>query len=98
MRKTLYCILLIGALGCVSIASGQSNIATNIPPLSQLVPEDKKLDSDWVKGLTARGTPEVCTGNQLDYVDMPVSGLFSGQVTLGAMAVYILGIYSTTIE
>ena len=83
MKKTIYLVQLVVALGCSAIAFSQSKEMLPRPSLSQLVPEDKKLDSNWVKGLTSRGMPEVCTGSQLDYIDMPVSGLFTGQVTLG---------------
>ena len=49
----------------------------------RLVPADKKLSSDWVKSLFARGTPEVLRGDELKYVGMPVGGIGAGQLYLG---------------
>jgi hypothetical protein len=48
-----------------------------------LVPADKKLSSDWVKSLFARGEPEVLRGSELKFVGMPVGGIGAGQLYLG---------------
>ncbi len=49
----------------------------------KLVPADKKLDSNWLKSLFERGTPEVWTGEQLKYIGMPIGGIGAGQLYLG---------------
>ncbi|MEI6646941.1 MAG: GH116 family glycosyl-hydrolase [bacterium] len=49
----------------------------------KLVPADKKLDSDWVKSLFARGAPEVLRGKELRFIGMPVGGICAGQLYLG---------------
>ena len=48
-----------------------------------LVPIDKKLNSDWVESLYARGTPTIYKGEELKYIGMPVGGIFTGQLYLG---------------
>jgi len=48
-----------------------------------LVPADKKLSTDWLKALFARGTPEVLRGQELKFVGMPVGGIGAGQLYLG---------------
>ena len=49
---------------------------------AKLVPADKKLRPEWVASLTARGTPEVWTGPELEKIGMPVGGIGAGQVYL----------------
>lgn len=49
----------------------------------RLVPADKKLSTDWVKSLFARGTPQVYSGTELKYIGMPVGGIGCGQLYLG---------------
>src|SRR5579862_23613 len=49
---------------------------------AHLVPEDKKLSPEWVRSLFARGEPEVWSGNDLNFIGMPVGGLFAGCVYL----------------
>lgn len=51
--------------------------------MEKLVPVDKKLSSEWVKSLFARGTPEIWTGEQLKYIGMPIGGICAGQLYLG---------------
>jgi len=46
----------------------------------------KQFDPEWVRSLTARGTPQVYTKENsadFDYIGMPVGGLCSGQLYLG---------------
>ena len=49
----------------------------------QLVPRDKKLDPEWVRGLTERGQPEIYRGSELPWIGMPVGGIACGQLYLG---------------
>ena len=49
----------------------------------KLVPADKKLDPEWVQSLTARGTPSVYRGAELEKIGMPVGGICAGQLYLG---------------
>lgn len=48
-------------------------------------PEDKKLDSTWIKSLYQRGTATTYTKNknELRYIGMPVGGICCGNVYLG---------------
>jgi uncharacterized protein (DUF608 family) len=49
----------------------------------EVIPEDKRLDPNWVRSLFARGEKEVYTeARALDHVGMPVGGLFAGTVYL----------------
>ena len=48
-----------------------------------LVPSDKKLSPDWIRGLTERREPEVYRDNELNWVGMPVGGIACGQLYLG---------------
>jgi len=50
-----------------------------------LVPEDKKLSTEWIKSLYERGKPEVFTASksQLKHIGMPVGGIACGQMYLG---------------
>ena len=47
------------------------------------IPADKNLSPEWVASLSARGGPEVCRGDSLNYIGMPVGGLCAGMVYLG---------------
>ena len=54
-------------------------------PLLHNIPVDKKLNADWVKTLYHRGfvTTYKKTKNELQYIGMPVGGIFTGTVYLG---------------
>ena len=45
-----------------------------------LVPADKKLSPDWVRGLFERGEKEVFSGAALDTIGMPCGGIGAGQL------------------
>jgi uncharacterized protein (DUF608 family) len=49
----------------------------------QLVPRDKKLSPAWIKGLAARGEPEVYKRGELAWVGMPIGGIGCGQLYMG---------------
>jgi uncharacterized protein (DUF608 family) len=49
----------------------------------KLIPEDKKLNPEWIKSLFARGSRTIYRGSDLKYIGMPVGGLCAGQVYLG---------------
>jgi len=55
------------------------------PPLLHNIPLDKKLDPQWVKSLYQRGfvTTYKKTKNELQYIGMPIGGIFTGTVYLG---------------
>jgi non-lysosomal glucosylceramidase len=46
------------------------------------IPPDKGLDPDWVKGLFAKGSRKVYTGDELTCIGMPVGGICAGQLYL----------------
>ena len=54
-------------------------------PLLHNIPVDKKLDPQWVKSLYQRGfiTTYKKTKNELQYIGMPIGGIFTGTVYLG---------------
>ncbi len=54
-------------------------------PLLHNIPIDKKLDPRWVKSLYHRGfvTTYKKTKNELQYIGMPIGGIFTGTVYLG---------------
>src|SRR5262245_62103666 len=49
----------------------------------KLIPPDKKFHPDWIASLTARGKPEEFTGDDLNYIGMPVGGIVAGMLYLG---------------
>ncbi len=61
-----------------------SSVASR-PAISSLVPKDKKLPPEWVRGLLLRGTPTTYTKSrdELKYIGMPIGGLCSGHLYLG---------------
>ncbi len=54
-------------------------------PILHNIPVDKKLDPHWVKSLYHRGfvTSYKKSKNELQYIGMPVGGIFTGTVYLG---------------
>ena len=51
---------------------------------ARLIPADKQLDAEWFKSLFTHGEAQVYTEPQaLQYIGMPVGGLFAGTVYLG---------------
>jgi uncharacterized protein (DUF608 family) len=72
--------------------AGAAAAATRMPVMAgpfeakdfeKLVPADKKLSPEWVQSLSARGTPVVYRGKDLDLIGMPVGGICAGQLYLG---------------
>ncbi|MDA0193521.1 MAG: GH116 family glycosyl-hydrolase [Bacteroidetes bacterium] len=51
--------------------------------IDHLIPEDKKLSSEWLKSLFERGAPEVFKDEELKHIGMPVGGIGCGQLYLG---------------
>ncbi|TWT81567.1 hypothetical protein CA13_30200 [Planctomycetes bacterium CA13] len=49
----------------------------------KIIPSDKKLGSDWIASLYARGEPLTATGDDLKFIGMPINGICTGQVYLG---------------
>ena len=49
----------------------------------KIIPSDKKLSSDWIAGLYARGKPLTATRDDLRFIGMPINGICTGQVYLG---------------
>ena len=54
-------------------------------PLMHNIPVDKKLDPQWIKTLYHRGfvTTYKKTKNELQFIGMPIGGIFTGTVYLG---------------
>jgi len=73
----LLAFVMSGSLRC------QSTNPSPTPPLRELVPEEKKLDPDWIASLAVRGEPQVWSGDSLKFIGMPVGGLFAGHLYLG---------------
>jgi uncharacterized protein (DUF608 family) len=53
--------------------------ALDNPNFDPHMPADKGLKDDWVKSLFERGTPEVFSKDQLRNIQMPISGICTGQ-------------------
>jgi len=49
----------------------------------RLIPADKKFRPAWLASLTAKGTPETYSGDDLRYIGMPVGGIATGTLYLG---------------
>ena len=49
----------------------------------EMVSEEKSLSLEWVQSLYQQGNPETYSGEALEYIGMPVSGICTGQVYLG---------------
>ena len=77
---------LIGA--GAGLAAWQSSIGAIAGPfeaadtVDHFVPADKKLTSDWVRTLFARGGCTWYSGDELKTIGMPVGGICAGQVYL----------------
>jgi len=74
--------LAIGASPWISLCAGTGGDVTD--DYRRLVPADKRLGTEWLQSLTARGEPKVYTDPRaLEQIGMPVGGLFAGTVYLG---------------
>jgi len=60
----------------------ESAVKVKLKPVLPKIPEDKNLSAEWVEALTARGTPEVLSGDELNYVGLPIGGIGCGQLYL----------------
>ena len=49
----------------------------------QIIPADKKLSQEWIESLYARGEALSATGDDLQFIGMPINGICTGQVYLG---------------
>jgi uncharacterized protein (DUF608 family) len=50
--------------------------------VEHFVPAEKGLSAAWIRGLLARGAPDVHRGEELDTIGMPVGGIAAGQLYL----------------
>ena len=73
--------LSISALG-PKLAAGAEGAAPDAPKFEDLIPPDKGLKPDWVRGLFEKGAAEVSRGKELDTIGMPVGGIGAGQLYL----------------
>lgn len=70
-------VFAVVALAAVAHAGEQE-----IPPHSKMIPPEKELSRQWVKGLYERGKPLVWSGDDLQTIGMPVGGVAAGQMYL----------------
>lgn len=64
-----------------------------------LIPPDKKFRPEWLARLTARGTPETYSGDDLRFIGMPVGGLCTGTLYLGGDGrLWLWGIFNKDVE
>jgi len=49
----------------------------------KIIPADKKLSKDWIASLYERGKALEASGDNLNYIGMPINGICTGQVYLG---------------
>jgi uncharacterized protein (DUF608 family) len=79
IRRILSLILFAGS---AVMALPETNPVSH-SPLRELIPAEKHLDPAWVKSLSERGEPRICSGTELRHIGMPIGGLFAGQLYLG---------------
>ncbi|MBK1855600.1 hypothetical protein JO972_11565 [Verrucomicrobiaceae bacterium 5K15] len=60
----------------------ERDVVEQVKSVLPKIPEDKNLSDDWIKALTARGKPEVWSGDELNYIGMPIGGIGCGQLYL----------------
>ena len=74
----------VGATTLVGLSSQLPALADPLdnPGFDPNMPADKGLKPEWIKALYERGEPEVYTGKELDYINMPIGGICAGQVNL----------------
>lgn len=82
-RAALPALLTLPAVPCVASASARQGVSDAAAASRGEIPQDKRLDPEWVRSLYARGEPSEVRGASLDTIGMPVGGLFAGQVYLG---------------
>ena len=76
----------IVGLGTAAVLSGSLPVMAGPftrEDFEKLVPADKKLSSEWIKSLFARGERTVYRGKELDKIGMPIGGICAGQLYLG---------------
>ena len=85
-------VVLLSSADAADMDSGDKNVhgapvvkeADVAAKYAELIPADKGLDPAWVRSLTTRGKPRVYKERKaLDYIGMPVGGLFTGTLYLG---------------
>lgn len=64
----------------IPIMAGPFSAADTSP--GHLIPADKKLSPEWLRGLSVRGAKEVFKGASLDNIGMPCGGIGAGQLYL----------------
>ena len=81
--------LRVGGIGLVATSLGRRLVpimagpfGADDTPHGHLIPADKRLNEEWVKGLFARGVKEVYRGKALDNIGMPCCGIGTGQLYL----------------
>lgn len=60
----------------------ESDVTVKVKDVLPKIPEDKNLSDDWIKALYTRDTPEVWSGDELNYIGMPIGGIGTGQLYL----------------
>ncbi len=73
---------MLGAGAAAAFAAGAAGEAdaADAPDFAALIPTDKKLPPDWLRGLLARGTRKAYTGAELETIGMPCGGIAAGQL------------------
>jgi uncharacterized protein (DUF608 family) len=82
-RRDFVKTLALGTAAALASGSGVMAGPFDAADFEKLVPADKKLAPQWVQSLTARGTPSVYRGAELEKIGMPVGGICAGQLYLG---------------
>ena len=84
-REVLRLATAVGAtwLGWGVLNRGYALDANGVAKPAFLVPEDKNLSPLWLKSLTERGAPRICTTKtELHHIGMPIGGIGAGQLYL----------------
>jgi len=89
MRKLWMTVVVVFVLSSLLLVQNTARAVTKVP--KHLVPADKKLSPDTMKGLFERGRQQFYRGKDLDTIGMPVGGIGTGQLYIrgdGTLAVW----------
>ncbi|MHC4890740.1 MAG: GH116 family glycosyl hydrolase [Planctomycetota bacterium] len=98
MRK--FWVIVIGFVVCSSFMTFHSTAEESRTSQERLIPAEKQLSQDAVRGLFERGSPETYRGKDLDTIGMPIGGIATGQLylrgdgTLGVWQIFNRHIFS----
>lgn len=84
-RRSFIELLSVGAAAVGAAAISLPAVAGpfEAKDFEKLIPADKKLSTQWIESLFARGSRTIYRGAELEKIGMPIGGLCAGQLYLG---------------